>query len=462
VATILHVDMDAFFAAVEVRFDPSLAGRPVVVGGSGRRGVVAAASYEARAYGVRSAMPAAQARRLCPQAVFVPGRYDRYSEISQQIHEIFHAYTPLVEGIALDEAFLDVTGASGLFGEGLAIGRRIREQLHCELGLWASVGVAGSKFVAKLASEAAKPRASRAGVVPGAGVVVVGPGEELAFLGPLPIEALWGVGPVTAARLRGLGVTTIGELAAVPVDSLERSLGSASGRHLYELAWARDRRPVQPNRAVQSIGHEETYPWDRDDRVELHREVVRMADAVASRLRAAGVTGRTVTLKLRYGDFSTITRSHTLSTGVDTGPAIARAAGWLLDQERVDTGIRLLGVSVANLTAGAPHQLSLALGPHGGPSARGGNGAASPPASAPMRVPASAAAGAPSSESTDQSWHEATRAVDQVRARFGQGAVGPAVLLEQDGIRLKRVGDNQWGPSPSDPESGESGAGAGN
>ncbi len=452
--------MDAFFAAVEVRFDPSLAGRPVVVGGSGRRGVVAAASYEARAYGVRSAMPAEQARRLCPQAVFVAGRYDRYSEISLQLHEIFHTYTPLVEGIALDEAFLDVTGASGLFGEGLAIGRRIRAQVQSELGLSASVGVAGSKFVAKLASEAAKPRARLGGVIAGAGVFVVGPGEELDFLRPLPVEALWGVGPVTAARLRRLGVTTIGQLAAVPVDSLERTLGTASGRHLHELAWARDRRPVQLNRAVQSIGHEETYPWDRDDRVELHREVVRMADAVASRLRVAGVTARTVTLKLRYGDFSTITRSHTLATGVDTGPAIARAAGWLLDQERVDTGIRLLGVSAANLTAGAPHQLSLALGSHAGSHAR-------PDAGSDMgtgygRASQPATGQAPSSESTDGSWYQATRAVDLVRARFGHGAVGPAVLLEQDGVRLKRTGDNQWGPSQPGPDRGESATGAGN
>ncbi|MDQ6946998.1 MAG: DNA polymerase IV, partial [Actinomycetota bacterium] len=295
-ATILHVDMDAFFAAVEVRFDPALAGKPVVVGGAGRRGVVAAASYEARAYGVRSAMPSAQARRLCPHAVFVAGQYDRYSETSQRLHEIFQAYTPKVEGIALDEAFLDVSGASGLFGDGLAIGHLIRQQVNAELGLSASVGVAATKFLAKLASEAAKPRASLTGVILGAGVVVVEPGEELAFLHPMPVEALWGVGPVTSSRLRGLGVTTVGQLAAVPVGTLERSLGSASGRHLHELAWARDPRRVEPYRAVQSIGHEETYPWDRDDRDDLRREVVRMADAVASRLRATGVTGRTVTL----------------------------------------------------------------------------------------------------------------------------------------------------------------------
>jgi len=425
--------MDAFFAAVEVLLDPSLAGRPVVVGGAGRRGVVAAASYEARVFGVRSAMPSSQALRLCPQAVFVPGRYDCYSEISQQIHAIFQAYSPLVEPIALDEAFLDVSGARGLFGDGPTIGHRIRRQVHEDLGLSASVGVAATKFVAKLASEAAKPKANRDGVHPGAGVVVVEPGEELAFLHPLPIEALWGVGPVTSSRLRGLGVTTIGQLAAVPVDTLVGTLGSAQGRHLHELAWARDARRVEPNRAVQSIGHEETYPWDRVDREELNREVVRMADAVASRLRAAGVTGRTVMLKLRYGDFTTITRSVTVTSAVDSGPAIARAAGWLLDQVSVAPGVRLLGVSVANLAQGAPTQLMLPLD-------------ASPPAqSSAGPGPGPATRAAP--EQADASWHDATRAVDRVRARFGPGAVGPAVLLRDEGLRLKRQGDNQWGPA---------------
>ncbi|MDQ1391852.1 MAG: polymerase [Acidimicrobiaceae bacterium] len=451
-ATILHVDMDAFFAAVEVRLDPSLAGKPVIVGGSGRRGVVAAASYEARVYGVHSAMPAGQARRLCPHAVFVAGRYDRYSEVSEQIHQIFQAYTPLVEGIALDEAFLDVSGAASLFGDGPAVGRRIRTQVQSELGLSSSVGVAASKFVAKLASEAAKPKASPAGIVAGAGLVVVEPGEELAFLHPMPVEALWGVGSVTAGRLRGLGVDTIGELAAIPLDTLERSLGVASGRHLHELAWARDPRRVEPNRAVQSIGHEETYPWDRDDRDELNREVVRMADAVASRMRAAGVTGRTVTLKLRYGDFSTITRSRTFGVGIDTGPAIARAVGGLLDQVPVDPGVRLLGVSVANLAQGAPHQLALAFGTSGPEAAAAAAGAAA--GAGPGAGAGEAPRSRPSSEMVDESWHDATRAVDRVRARFGTGALGPAVLLDRDGLRLKRVGDTQWGPAqpPSDDE----------
>jgi DNA polymerase-4 len=424
VATILHVDMDAFFAAVEVLFDPSLKGLPVVVGGAGRRGVVAAASYEARRFGVRSAMAASQARRLCPQAVFLSGHYDRYTEISAQIHEIFHAYTPLVEGVALDEAFLDVTGALGRLGDGAVIGRRIRDQLHAEVHLWASVGVASSKLIAKLASEAAKPRAAPAGIERGAGVVVVAPDEELAFLHRHPVEAMWGVGPVTAAKLRGLGVATVGDLAAVPVETLCRHVGGANGRQLHELAWARDHRRVESDRAVQSIGHEETYPWDRADRAELEREIVRLSDSVAARLRTAGVAGRTVTLKLRYGDFTTITRSHTVRTGIDTGPAIARAARWLLEQVPVSSGVRLLGVSVANLAPDAPHQLTLALGRDD--AAGDGEG----------------------------SWRQATRAVDQVRARFGSGAVGPASLLEDRGLRMNFRGEHQWGPSgdtPGDP-----------
>lgn len=426
-ATILHVDMDAFFAAVEVLDDPSLKGLPVVVGGTGRRGVVAAASYEARRFGVRSAMAASQARRLCRQAVFLPGHYERYAEISAQIHEIFHRYTPLVEGVALDEAFLDVTGALGRLGDGGAVGHQVRHQLHAELRLWASVGVASSKLIAKLASEAAKPRASPEAIVAGAGVVVVGPAEELAFLHRHPVEALWGVGPVTAAKLRGLGVGTVGDLAAVPVETLCRHLGGANGQQLHELAWARDRRPVEPDRAVQSIGHEETYPWDRTDRTELEREIVRLSDSVASRLRATGVAGRTVTLKLRYGDFTTITRSHTVSTGIDSGPAIARAARWLLEQVPVSPGVRLLGVSVANLAHDAPLQLTLALG--------GDDGA----------------------RDTEGSWHQATQAVDEVRARFGAGAVGPASLLEGRGLRVSLRGEHQWGPKadgPRDPDAG--------
>jgi DNA polymerase-4 len=417
--------MDAFYASVEVLDDRTLAGRPVIVGGSGRRGVVASASYEARAYGVRSAMPSGQARRLCPHATFITGRYDRYAEYSRRIHWVFHAYTPVVEGIALDEAFLDVAGGRRLFGSAADIGADLRRRVREEVGLQASVGVATSKFVAKLASEAAKPTPALSGVVAGRGVVVVEHGEELAFIHPKPVEALWGVGPATAARLRRLGVATIGDLARVPPAALEAAVGVAAGLHLHDLAWARDDRPVQPGRDAKSIGHEETYAYDRDDPEELRREVVRMAEAVAGRLRAGGLAGRAVTLKLRFGNFATITRSQTLSGPTDTGPALAAVGSALLAQVDVTGGVRLLGLSVSGLSRDAARQLTLdlAAGPDGQPGGM-----------------------APSS-----SWEDAVRAVDQVRDRFGDGAVGPAALLGDGGLHLKRTGDTRWGPAGESP-----------
>jgi DNA polymerase-4 len=415
--SILHVDMDAFYASVEVLDDPALLGRAVIVGGMGRRGVVASCSYEARAYGVRSAMPSERARRLCPQAVFVPGRFSRYAEISRQIHEIFHRYTPLVEGISLDEAFLDVTGARRLFGPAPVIAGSIRSAVASELGLSCSVGVAPVKFLAKLASEAAKPMADLRGTIPGPGVVVVAPGQELEFLHPLPIEALWGVGPATAARLRGLGVTTVEELARVPGDALESTIGRANGAHLARLAQGIDDRAVEPDREVKSISHEETYPVDRRDEAELHVELIRMSDSVASRLRRSGLAGRTVTLKVRYGDFVTKTRSRTGSAPLSDGPDIASVAGELLRGVDLAPGVRLLGVGVSNLSAADAEpveQMSLNLD---GSGSEGGSGPAS-----------------------------ASEAVDAVRDRFGDDAVGPAALLGRQGLRVKRPGDTQWGP----------------
>ena len=405
---ILHVDMDAFYASVEVLRDPSLSGRPVIVGGAGDRGVVASCSCEARIHGVASAMPSARARRLCPDAVFVHGDLSRYAEFSRRIHSVFTSYTPLVEGISLDEAFLDVAGARRLFGTGPEIARAVRARVEAEVGLACSVGVAANKLVAKLASKRAKPRAGPGGVEPGPGVVVVRPGGELAFLHPLPVSALWGVGPATADRLRRRGVATVGDLAQVPRETLVAWLGPAAGVQLHELAWGRDRRPVVPDRRAKSIGHEETYPVDLVDRDDLHREVVRQADAVAARLRATAVAGRTVTLKVRFGDFATITRSRTVPGALDTAPALAAAAAALLEDVDIRTGVRLLGLSVANLT-GADRQLAL-----------GEAGAA---------------------------WGEASRAVDGVRARFGPAAVGPAALLGRNGVGVRPPGDHQWGPA---------------
>jgi len=409
-STVLHVDMDAFYASVEVLHDPALRGRPVIVGGTGDRGVVASCSYEARAYGVHSAMPSTRARRLCPQAVFLAGRYDLYSDYSRRIHEVFRSFTPLVEGIALDEAFLDVSGARRLFGEPLAIASGIRTRIHDDLGLSASVGVASSKFVAKLASEAAKPRADRRGTRAGRGIVVVAPGEELAFLHPLPVQSLWGVGPATRQRLERFGVRTIGDLAALPEASLVTALGPAIGHQLHQLAWAHDDRAVEPDQQAKSIGHEETYARDHHELAPLKREAVRLADSVASRLRKHDLAGRTVNIKVRFHDFRTITRSRTMPAAVDSGPDIARVAASLLEHVDPSPGVRLFGVSVSNLIDQRTRQLTL-------------------------------------DEVDAPGWGGVTAAVDRIRGRFGDRSVGPATLADDTGLRIKRQGDTQWGPA---------------
>jgi DNA polymerase IV len=408
--TILHVDMDAFFVSVELLRRPELRGQPVVVGGTGGRGVVAAASYEARAYGIFSAMPSARARRLCPHAVFLPGDHAHYGEVSERVIGIFRSFTPLVEPISLDEAFLDVTGAERSQGDGAVVAQRIRDEVLAREGLTCSVGVAPSKMLAKLASEAAKPRASIAGPVPGEGVRVIARGEELAFLHPLPARALWGVGPATLARLERLGVRTVGDIADLPEATLVGVLGSAHGRHLALLAQGIDPRPVEPDQQLKSVGHEETFAHDHHEHETLAREAVRMADAVAWRLRRAGVAGRTVTLKVRFADFQTITRSSTLPATVDDGPAVARAALALLAAVDPTPGVRLLGVSVSGLATGAAQQLSF--------------------------------------EDVDgPSWHEVSGAVDAIRERFGDRAIGPASGVGERGLRVPRRGEQQWGPN---------------
>ncbi len=438
---ILHVDMDAFFAAVEILDDPTLAGRPLVVGGTGRRGVVASCSYEARVFGVHSAMPTAQARRLCPHAVFVPGRHDRYAELSRSIHAVLQRFTPLVEGISLDEAFLDVTGSERAVGPAEEIAWSIRSAIAQELRLDCSVGVAPAKFLAKLASEAAKPTAGPAGVQPGRGVVVIRPGEELAFLHPLTIETLWGVGPATAARLRRLGVHTVGDLAAVPCDVLEATVGRAHGRHLGQLARGVDDRPVEPERETKSVSQEETYPLDRRDRDGLRDELLRMADAVATRVRRAGRVGRTVTLKVRFGDFTTLTRSRTEPAGVADGQAIASIARALFDAIDVTRGVRLLGVGVSSLAAPGPasaEQMTLDLDRAAPPRPGGVRGDTGAPGGAERPSPAARRAAA-------------SGAVDSVRERFGAASLGPAALLGPGGIRVKRTGDAPWGPGAEPP-----------
>jgi DNA polymerase-4 len=412
---ILHVDMDAFFVSVELLRRPELRGLPVVVGGRGDRGVVAAASYEARHYGIHSAMPSTRARRLCPHAVFLPGDHALYSKVSARVMALFRSVTPLVEPISLDEAFLDVTGALRVLGPAPAIAHRLREEVRASEGLTCSVGVATTKMVAKLASEAAKPKASPAGPVLGRGVHVVEPGTELAFLHPLPALALWGVGPATFARLERFGVRTVGDIAELPETTLVSALGAAHGRHLHRLAHAVDERDVVAEQRPKSIGHEETFATDRYEHGRLAREIVRMADAVAGRLRRHELAGRTVTLKVRFGDFRTITRSVTAPGPLDEGPAIARSARALLDEIDPSPGVRLLGVSVSGLVPGGVRQLSL-------------DDAAAP------------------------SWREASGAVDAIRERFGDAAIGPASTVGPGGLRPSRRGEQQWGPDRSERE----------
>jgi DNA polymerase-4 len=416
VRTVLHVDMDAFFVSVELLRRPELRGRPVVVGGAGPRGVVAAASYEARADGVFSAMPSARARILCPDAVFLSGDHAHYAEVSERVMSMFRNYTPLVEPLSLDEAFLDVTGVRRLHGDGPTIATTIRDRVRAEEGLVCSVGVATSKFVAKLASKAAKPEVSRQGPREGSGVAIVAPGEETAFVQRLDVRELWGVGPATEERLSRLGVTTVAALARLPVSTLIGTLGRAQGEHLHRLARAEDDRPVVPDAQPKSISHEETYPRDLHAVETLRREVVRQADAVAGRLRRHGVAGRTITLKVRFGDFRTITRSVTTDPPASTGPAVARAAKALLDQIDLSAGVRLLGVAATGLVSDTARQLTFV---DSGPS---------------------------------EGWEDASRAVDRIRGRFGDGAIGPAATATDDGLDLVRRGAQQWGPDvPEDP-----------
>ena len=346
--TILHVDLDAFFAAVEQRDRPKLRGRPVVVGGGGPndRGVVSAASYEARAFGVHSAMPLRQAGRLCPQAVFLPVDGAKYQSVSRDVMAILRRFSPLVEPISIDEAFLDVSGSRSLFGDGEAIARRIKGAVRDEVGLTASVGVATTKLVAKVASDLRKPD----------GLVVVPPGAESAFLAPLAITRLWGVGAKSAAALREYGVRTIGDLAALPDDLLTRRFGK-HGASLGERARGIDADPVGDRDAAKSIGHEHTFDVDTSDRDVIERTILGMAEGVAGRLRDSGVKAATVTVKIRDSTFRTITRQRTLTEPTDLTEPIFRTALELARPEVRGLRIRLLGVTASGL--GERDQLAL-------------------------------------------------------------------------------------------------------
>ncbi len=382
---ILHVDMDAFYASVEIRDRPELAGQPVIVGGTGGRGVVLSASYQARAFGVGSAMPVTRARRLCPQAVFVPPRHRVYAAASREVMAIFGAVTPEVEPLALDEAFLDVSGALRRLGSPAAIAARIRAQVAEQQGITCSVGVAPCKFVAKIASVRCKPD----------GLLVVPRTGVLDFLHPLPVAALWGVGERAGEVLARLGLRTVGDIAHTPLATLQRELGVAHGTHLAALAWGRDERPVTPRVQEKSIGAEETFPADIDDPDRIRRELLRMSGRTARALRAGGYVARTISVKLRLASFKTMTRSRTLPHPTDVAREIYATACSLYESAGLDPGarLRLVGVRVSGLARAA------------GANAQ------------------------PTFDDRPLGWREAEQAVDKIAGRFGTGAVRPAALM---------------------------------
>jgi DNA polymerase-4 len=348
--TIIHVDMDAFYASVEQRDRPELRGKPLIVGGVQGRGVVCAASYEARKFGVHSAMPIVTARRLCPQAIFLPVRMSHYAEISRQIREIFLSFTPLVEPLSLDEAFLDVHGCEALFGPAPAIAGQIKQRIRTETGLVASIGVAPNKYLAKLAGDCGKPD----------GLVVLAPDEVTAFLAPLPVSRIWGIGAKGERRLHKLGIHTIGQLSALPEAFLLDRFGEV-GRHIWQLAHGQDHRTVVPDRDAKSISAETTFARDIGDLEILRIWLLDLVDHLAVRLRRQGLCARTIDVKIRSSDFRTRTRSRTLAIGTNATEAIWKTAAALLEQclSREMLPLRLLGVGATKLTRDAGAQRDL-------------------------------------------------------------------------------------------------------
>ena len=335
---IIHLDMDAFYASVEVLDNSSLRGKPVIVGGGVKRGVVSAASYEARKFGVHSSIPMSKAMRLCPHGVFLPVRMERYKEVSDRVFGIFRRYTPLVEPVSLDEAFLDVTASMRLFGPPEEIARRIRTEVREETGLTVSAGVASSKLVAKIASDMNKPD----------GMTMVPRGKEQEFLAPLQVGRLWGVGEVTRSALAELGVQKIGDLAGMPEEAIVQKLGN-HGAHLHRLANGIDDREVEPEREIKSMGREETFDEDLLEILDLRRQLLDIATRTAARLRSHGLRGRTVTLKVKYSDFRLVTREVTLPLGIDDGGEIFRQALLLLEKTAAGKKpVRLLGIYLSN------------------------------------------------------------------------------------------------------------------
>ncbi len=390
VRSIIHLDMDAFFASVEQLDHPEFRGKPVVVGadpkGGAGRGVVAACSYEARPFGIRSAMPISQAYRLCPTAVFVRPRHDRYAEMSDRIFALLREYTDLVEPLSIDEAFLDLTASQRLFGPAETIGRTLKARIRSELGLVASIALAPNKFLAKVGSDLGKPD----------GFVVVAPGQERAFLDPLPISRLWGVGPKTEARLRRLGFQTIGQLAGTRAEVLEEALGQA-GRELWDLANGRDDRPVEPGQDAKSIGAEHTFSEDTEDSAVIRRTLLELSDKVGGRLRQEGVLAGGATLKFRDHRFHTVTRAAILDIPTDVGDDLFREAWRLLQRvEWKGSRVRLVGVTATRLA----------------------------PASGPAVGQLSLFSSARNAK------QDLARTLDKIRDRYGQAAITRASLLE--------------------------------
>ena len=381
---ILHVDMDAFYASVAELDHPEYKGKALVVG-AGTRGVVLSANYEARKFGIRAAMPVGRAKRMAPHAIFIAPEHHRYSEISERVMAIFHSYTPLVEPISLDEAFLDVTGSQKLFGTGREIAAKIREQVEKEEGITCSVGLAQSKFIAKLASQHCKPN----------GMLEIKSDRILEFLHPLPVRAIWGVGPKTAESLERLGLHTVSDIAHTPRATLIRALGESTGASLYELAWGRDYRDVIPDEPEKSIGNEETFSEDLDNPEEILREFLRMTEKATARLRERSLFAKTISIKIKFADSSSLTRSKTVPIAIDnTHDTYEVVKALYLALRNVGARIRLVGVSLSQLQEGAPVQLELGA--------------------------------------RERGWREADTAIDRAQARFGRGSVRPGRLIRPE------------------------------
>jgi DNA polymerase IV len=383
--TILHVDMDAFFASVEERDNPALKGKAVVVG-TGVRGVVSAANYEARKFGIHAAMPVGRAKRLAPHAIFVPPNMSRYSEVSSHIMEIFRSVTPLVEPLSLDEAFLDVTGAKRLLGDGREIAKQIRAKVESSEGITCSVGIATTKFIAKLASGRCKPN----------GMLEIASDRVLEFLHPLPVNAIWGVGPKTNEELQKLGLRTVADIANTPRQTLIRALGEAAGASLYELAWGRDYRDVEPEEVDKSISAAETFDTDTEDQEIVLRELLRLTEKATYRMREKDFSARTISIKVRFADFKTISRSKTVPLPISATHEVFEVVRNLFLALKLDRArIRLVGVSLEGLEDGIDASEQLMLGER------------------------------------EKGWRQATAAMDKASARFGQGSVRPARLIDE-------------------------------